>query len=185
AEHVPPERIHVITTAPRGSASGLLWDRFASVLGIDPGSADLSRARPNASLGMAETEFLRRLNEALPGRDEIPDWFYMWNVKETVAHRALARRGSGARLGLPADRDAWGRDRSEPLTTGLRTSGYDIAGDLDDLRPPHVTEPPVSPSDQPAGQMVDAAVQAAVALVVNQYQRQNRAARPPEPRSRG
>jgi len=77
AEHVPPERIHVITAAPRGSPSGLLWERFASVLGIDPDSADLSRARPNASLGMAETEFLRRLNQALPGRDEIPDWFHM------------------------------------------------------------------------------------------------------------
>jgi len=175
----------VITTAPRGSASGLLWERFAAVLGIDPGSADLSRARPNASLGMAETEFLRRLNEALPGRDEIPDWFYMWNVKETVAHRALAGQGSGARLVLPADRDAWAKEQSETLIADLRTCGYDVVGDLDDLRPPQITEPPVSPSDQPAGQMLDAAVQAAAALVVNQYQRQNRAARPPEPRGRG
>jgi hypothetical protein len=155
------------------------------VLGIDAGSADLSKARPNASLGMAETEFLRRLNEVLPSRDEIPDWFYMWNVKETVAHQALAGRGGGARLVLPADRDAWAKEQSETLIAGLRTSGYDIVGDLDDLRPPHVTEPPVSPSDQSAGQMLDAAVQAAAALVVNQYQRQNRAARPPEPHSRG
>jgi hypothetical protein len=185
AEHVPPDRIHVITTAPRGSASGLLWERFATVLGIDPGSADLSRARPNASLGMAETEFLRRLNEALPDRDEIPDWFYMWNVKETVAHRALPGRGDGARLVLPADRDAWAKEQSETLIAALRTCGYDVVGDLEDLCPPQVTEPPVSPSDQPAGQMLDAAVQAAAALVVNQYQRQNRAARPPEPRGRG
>ncbi len=96
AEHVPPERIHVITNPPHGSAAGLLWERFASLLSIDPACADLSRARPNASLGMAETEFLRRLNQALPGPDEVPDWFYMWNVKETVAHRALAGRGTGA-----------------------------------------------------------------------------------------
>ena len=96
AEHVPPERIHVITNPPRGSAAGLLWERFASLLSIDPACADLSRARPNASLGMAETEFLRRLNQALPGPDEVPDWFYMWNVKETVAHRALAGRAAGA-----------------------------------------------------------------------------------------
>jgi len=185
AEHVPPERIHVITTAPRGSASGLLWKRFASVLGIDPGSADLSRARPNASLGMAETEFLRRLNQALPGPGEVPDWFYMWNVKETVAHRALAGRAPGARLILPADRDAWAKEQSETLIAGLRDSGYDIVGDLDDLRPPQVTEPATSPSDQPAGQMLDAAVQAAAALVVNQYQREHPAARPQEARGRG
>ena len=185
AEHVPPERIHVITTAPRGSASGRLWERFATMLGVDPGSADLSRARPNASLGMPETEFLRRLNQALPGPGEIPDWFYMWNVKETVAHRALAGRAGGARLVLPADRDAWAKEQSETLIAGLRACGYDVVGDLDDLRPPQVTEPAASPSDQPAGPMLDAAVQAAAALVVNQYQREYPPARPQEHRGRG
>jgi hypothetical protein len=185
AEHVPLERIHVITNPPRGSAPGLLWERFASLLGIDPGCADLSRARPNASLGMAETEFLRRLNQALPGPDVVPDWFYMWSVKETVAHRALAGRPGGGRLVLPAERDAWAKEQSETLIGGLRASGYQIAGDLDDLRPPQVTEPPASPSDQPAEAILDAAVQAAAALVVNQYQREYPAARPREGRGRG
>jgi hypothetical protein len=185
AEHVPPERIHVVTNPPRGSAAGLLWERFASLLGIDPGCADLSRARPNASLGMAETEFLRRLNQALPGPDAVPDWFYMWNVKETVAHRALADRPRGGRLVLPAERDAWAKEESETLIGGLRASGYQIAGDLDDLRPPQVTQPPASPSGQPAGAILDAAVQAAAALVVNQYQREYPAARPKEGRGRG
>jgi hypothetical protein len=185
AEHVPPERIHVVTNPPRGSAAGLLWERFASLLGIDPGCADLSRARPNASLGMAETEFLRRLNQALPGPDAVPDWFYMWNVKETVAHRALADRPSGGRLVLPADRDAWAKEQAETLIGGLRASGYQIAGDLDDLRPPQVTQPPASPSGQPAEAILDAAVQAAAALVVNQYQREYPAATPREGHGRG
>jgi hypothetical protein len=207
AEHVPPERIHVITNPPRGSAPGLLWERFASLLGIDPGCADLSRARPNASLGMAETEFLRRLNQVLPGPDAVPDWFYMWNVKETLAHRALADRPHGERLVLPAERDAWAKEQSETLIGGLRASGYRIAGDLDDLRPPQVTQrpgdggtgpegfqggrppglagPPASPSGQPAEAILDAAVQAAAALVVNQYQREYPAAGPREGRSRG
>ena len=185
AEHVPPERIHVVTNPPRGSATGLLWERFASLLGIDPGCADLSRARPNVSLGMAETEFLRRLNQALPGPDAVPDWFYMWNVKETVAHRALAGRPRGGRLILPAERDAWAKQQSETLIDGLRTSGCQIAGDLDDLRPPQVTQPPASRSDQPAEAILDAAVQAAAALVVNQYQREYPAARPKEGRGRG
>ena len=35
--------------------------------------------------GLPEIEFLRRLNLALPR--EVPDWFYMWKVKEAVAHR--------------------------------------------------------------------------------------------------
>ena len=185
AAHVPPDRIHVVTNPPRGSAPGLLWERFASLLGIDPGCADLSRARPNASLGMAETEFLRRLNQALPGPDAVPDWFYMWNVKETVAHRALADRPSGRRLVLPAERDAWAKQQSETLIDGLRASGYQIAGDLDDLRPPQVTQPPASPSDQPAEAILDAAVQAAAALVVNQYQREYPAAKPRDEHGRG
>ena len=185
AGQVPPERIHVIPTPSRGSAGGLLWERFATVLGIDPGSADLSRARPNASLGMAEIEFLRRLNQALPGRDTVPDWFYMWNVKETVAHRALADLPRGGRLILPADRDSWAKEQSETLISGLRESGYHIAGDLDDLRPPQAAEPVTSPSDQPAEAVLDAAVQAAAALVVNQYQREYPAARPHRGRGRG
>jgi hypothetical protein len=184
-EHVPTDRIHVVPTPPRGSASGLLWERFASLLGIAPGSADLSQARPNVSLGMAETEFLRRLNEALPGRDVVPDWFYMWNVKETVAHRALAGRPRGGRLVLPAGRDAWAKEQAETLIAGLRESGYHIAGDLDDLRPPQITEPPDSPSDQPAEAVLDAAVRAAAALVVNQYQREYPAAGPKAGRGRG
>ena len=160
---------------------------------------------------MAETEFLRRLNQALPGPDAVPDWFYMWNVKETVAHRALAGRPSGGRLILPAERDAWAKQQSETLIGGLRASGYQIAGDLDDLRPPQerqrpgdggtgpeaiggfqggrspglAGQPPASPSDQPAEAVLDAAVQATAALVVNQYQREYPAARPKEGRGRG
>ena len=167
---VPPERIHVITMAPRGKGTSLLWQRFATLIGADPGSADLSRARPNASLGLAEIETLRRLNEALPA--EVPDWFYMWNVKEAVAHRALAARPPGDRLVLPADRDAWAKEQAATLIAGLLTSGYDLIGDLDELRPRQVTGPAASPSGQPAAQMLDAAVQAAAALVVNQYHRE-------------
>ncbi len=176
SQYVPPERVHVITTAPRSAGSGLLWQRFASLLGVGAGSVDVSRARPNASLGLAETEFLRRLNQALPG--EIPDWFYMWNVKEAVAHQALAARPPGERLVLPADRDAWAKEHAELLVAGLHESGYDLVGDLGELRPRQVTQPGASPADQPAGQMLDAAVQAAAALVVNQYHREYPAAKP-------
>jgi hypothetical protein len=180
SRHLPAERVHVIMTPPPGSASGLLWQRFASLLGIDPGGVDLTRARPNASLGMPETEFLRRLNQALP--DEVPDWFYMWNVKEAVAHQALAGRPREGRLVLPASRDTWAKGRAEELITGLADSGYDLIGDLDELRPPAVTGPHAGPADQPAERVLDAAVTAASALVVNQYRKAYPAARPePDP----
>jgi hypothetical protein len=176
SRHLPPEHVHVITTPPPGSASGLLWQRFASLLGIDSGGVDLTRARSNASLGMPETEFLRRLNQALPG--EVPDWFYMWNVKEAVAHQALAGRPRGGRLVLPASRDAWAKGRAEELIAALGDSGYHLIGDLDELRPHPGTGLYASPAGQPAERVLDAAVTAAAALVVNQYRKAYPAARP-------
>jgi hypothetical protein len=176
SRHLPAEHVHVITAPPRGSASGLLWQRFASLLGIDPGGVDLTRARPNASLGMPETEFLRRLNQALP--NEVPDWFYMWNVKEAIAHQALADRPRGGSLVLPASRDTWAKDRAEELIAALGGSGYHVIGDLDELRPPPITGPCAGPAGQPAERVLDAAVVAAAALVVNQYRKAYPAARP-------
>jgi len=119
---------------------------------------------------------LRRLNEALP--EEVPDWFYMWNVKEAVAHRALAARSPGGRLVLPTGRDAWAKEQAEILIATLRNSQYDLIGDLDQLRPPPVTEPSASPADQSAEQILAAAVDAAAALVVNHYHKAHPVARP-------
>jgi hypothetical protein len=176
SRHVPAERVHVIMTPPRGSDQRLLWQRFASLLGVDPDSADTSRARPNASLGIPETEFLRRLNQALPA--EVPDWFYMWNVKEAVAHTALAARPADARLVLPAEREGWAKEQADALVAGLRGSGYDLIGDLDELLPRPPAEPHSSPASQPADRVLDAAVDAAAALVVNQYHKAYPAAKP-------
>jgi hypothetical protein len=183
SRHVPAERVHVITTPPRDAPTGLLWERFASLLGVEPGTADLTRARPNTSLGLPEIEFLRRLNEALPS--DVPDWFYMWNVKEEVAHRALAARPRAGRLVLPADRDAWVKEQAEILIASLSGSGYDLVGDLDELRPRPDAEPYASPAGQPPDQMLAAAVQAAAALVANQYRKEYPPARPRQGRSGG
>jgi hypothetical protein len=205
SRHVPAEQVHVIMTPPREATSGLLWERFAGLLGVDPGSVDLSRARPNSSLGLPEIEFLRRLNEVLPA--EVPDWFYMWNVKEAVAHRALAARPREGRLVLPAAREAWAREHADKLVAALLGSGYDLIGEPAELIPrpaalsagpeaagagreaavpggtaPDGAEPggawPAGPQDQPADKILDAAVHAAAALVVNQYHRAHPAARP-------
>jgi hypothetical protein len=173
---LPPERVHVIVVPPRGSTNDVLWQRYAALVGIDPGSVDLSRARPNSSLGLPEIEFMRQLNEVLPA--EVPDWFYMWNVKETLAHEAFASRPRSARLVLPASRDAWARSDAEAVVAALRDSKYDIIGDLADLLPRPAAEPPASPADVPADQVLDVAVNAAAALVLHQYRKAFPAARP-------
>jgi hypothetical protein len=176
SRQLPPEQVHVITTAPGGAVPEQLWQRFASLLDIDPGSVDLARARTNTSLGMPEIEFLRQLNQALPA--EVPDWFYMWNVKETLAHHTLAARPGRGRLVLPAARADWARQQARALVAGLRGNSYDVIGDLDELLPPPAAEPGASPADQPPQQVLDAAVEAAAALVVHQYRKAYPAAKP-------
>ena len=176
SRYIPADRIHVMTTPHRGASPDLLWRRFAGLLEVDPDSVDISRARANASLGLTETEFLRRLNAELSG--EIPDWFYMWTIKEGLAHASLAARPAGQRLVLPPERHAWAGEYAETLIAGLRDAGYDLVGDVAELRPQDPAGVPVDPADQPAGDVLDVAIQATAALVLNQYRKQYPAAQP-------
>src|SRR6202050_2940845 len=185
SRYVPAERIHVITVPPRGADNALLWQRFASLIDVGPASVDISRARPNASLGLPEIEFLRRLNEVLP--EEVPDWFYMWNVKEGVAHRALAARPREGRLVIPAEREEWAGKQADVLVEAVTDADSVVVGHREERRPLPVTGPAASSADQPAELVLDAAVHAAAAMVVNQYHKAHPAAKPqPSPdRQRG
>jgi hypothetical protein len=73
---------------------------------------------------------------------------------------------------LPPDREAWAKEQAEALIAGLAGSGYQVLGDLDELRPRPSSGPGVAAGDQPPDQVLDAAVDAAAALVVNQYRKQ-------------
>lgn len=161
SEVVPKERIHVVTMPGGGAAPDLLWHRFASVLGLDPGCVDTSTARPNASLGPAEVELLRRVNQALGS--SVPLWHYTATVKDQLAHEVLAGRDDGRRLVLPESRRPWVRDRAQRLVAGLRGDGYHLVGDLDDLLPAEggpVDAEPVDDAD-----LVDAAVEGLAGFV--------------------
>lgn len=172
SSQLPPDRLHVITVPRRGTPQSLLWTRMAAVLDVRPDSVDTTRARSNASLGMPEIEFMRRLNEKLS--EDVPGWFYMHNVKEPLAHGALAARSRSGTLVLPITRDAWAREWARVLVEGLDNAGYDVVGDVADLDPP----PPVQNGEHPGHatpeQMLDAAVVSLAALVERQYRRGRR-----------
>jgi hypothetical protein len=122
-EHLPVERIHVVTLPPAGAAASgdVLWRRFCDALGIDGAGVDLDVARSNASLSPTQCELLRRLNAALP--DDVT-----WPAYENTVKRRfneLANEGSsGARLKIPL---LW-RDqvdqRAEEVIQGLAEAGY-------------------------------------------------------------
>jgi hypothetical protein len=153
---VPPERVHVVTVPQPGSVSGLLWERFASVIGVDPTTVDTDVPVSNVSLGVAEAELLRRLNPAL--RERL-DWHtYERQVKVGLAARLAARDGS-ARLTVPVELRGWVQDRAEQMVSGLRKGGYDVAGNLDELRPVFDDRPVVMPADIATEDLLDIAAE--------------------------
>ncbi|MGH3507450.1 MAG: hypothetical protein ACRDO2_09625, partial [Nocardioidaceae bacterium] len=130
--HIPSERIHVVTLPQSGAPPTTLWERFCSVLGLDPAEYDLDVGRTNPSLSAEETEVLRLVNRALP--EDVTWPIYDRRIKRRFNRRADA--GSpGSRLRVPVRY----RDRIAEFTVeikeGLAAAGYGIVGDLDDLDP--------------------------------------------------
>ncbi len=133
AEALPTERIHVVTVPPSGSSPTVLWQRFATLVGIDPSSCDLEVGQNNTSLGLAEAEVLRRVNVELDQRMKWPD--YRALVKDFLSRSVLSGRADPVKLAVPAQHHAWIEDRAERMITGLRSGGYDVVGDLEELTP--------------------------------------------------
>lgn len=168
---LPADHVHVVTVPPRGAPPNLLWERFASVIGVDPGSVDTAVARPNSSLGLAEVEMLRHLNARLRGDNALPQWFYAGHVKETLAHQVLAARPRQAVLSLPAALDDWAMEVAEKQIAGLRGAGYDVVGDLEELRPAEITGRRWAPKDVTYKQLYDASLDALVGLLHERYEK--------------
>ncbi len=140
ASVVGDDQVHVVTVPPSGSAPELLWGRFAGCVGIDGlFEPDLS-PEANPSMGLAETEMLRRVNLALNGR--LPWHRYERLIKRRLAEKVLAQRPDKVRIDVPPAWYPWAYDRSVEVVEGLRASGYDIVGSLEDLIPPSPDERP-------------------------------------------
>ncbi|MPZ61373.1 MAG: hypothetical protein GEU93_08755 [Propionibacteriales bacterium] len=129
----PPERVHVITVPPSGSSPDLLWERFASVLGVDPGVATSPAPRNNTSLGVAEAELLRRMNPILregAGSQSA----YSRVVKGHFVGNILAGSDEDDRIGIPPEYRDWVVERGQEMIDGLARGGFDIVGDLAELK---------------------------------------------------
>jgi hypothetical protein len=140
---LPPERVHVVTVPPSGSDPGILWGRFASLLGLNPDAYDLEPGRSNSSLSATGAELLRRVNVELGDRLPLPGPYPM-TVKDVLAHRVLAAR-SGPSLRLAADDIAFARGESLAIVDRLGSLGFDVVGDLAELVPR--VSPDASPAD--------------------------------------
>ncbi len=130
---VPAQQVHVMPVPGPGHPRDELWRRFAGVVGVEPDAYDLGASFGNSSMGLVGTEVLRRVNEhlagALTGRERA-HW-----IRDYVCKEFLVPRG-GEKPVPPARRIEECRARGEAALKAVRDAGYDVVGDLDDLRVP-------------------------------------------------
>ncbi|WP_346620022.1 hypothetical protein [Blastococcus montanus] len=162
AAELPPAQVHLVTVPPRGADPATLWERFAAVVGVDPGLATPPDGRRNKSLGRAEAELLRRLNERL---DYGIDWpTYASRITHHVAASVLAERPSSGSLTVPAGDRPWVVARAAAMVAELRATGCQVVGDLAELEV--TSEGPAREVPEPsAEELLDAALDALVALI--------------------
>lgn len=127
------DRLHVLPLARSGSAPEDLWERFATLVGVEPNSVDVSQGFANPSLGLAETETLRRINARLDGFDR-PFDKGVW-IRTYLADERLVPRG-GERFWPSPEQVADCRRRGERAVALIRARGFDLRGSLDDLLTP-------------------------------------------------
>lgn len=141
---LPPERVHVITVPPRGASADLLWQRYASVIGVQADRFDTTVPPTNSSLDLVQTEMLRRLN--LVVGESIPWPEYVRVVKGELAEDVLPPLRGRTAITLPAADQDWAVERAHQSVAAIEAAGYDVVGDLGDLVPRSsdpATEPPV------------------------------------------
>ncbi len=129
---LPADRVHVVTVPARGAPPEVLWSRLSRTFGLDGLPLDQTPEKANPSLGVPETALLRRINERIVS--ELPPADYRPLVRELLAHRTLSARTGSARLALPPHAHAHARALSDSWISEIRTRGYRVVGDLDDLR---------------------------------------------------
>lgn len=180
----PKERVHLITVPPRGSASGLLWERFAKTIGVEPAACTYGASMTNHSLGTAEANLLRHVNLRLASD---LDWTtYEELVKGAVVGALAKAANSSSPISLPESEYGWVVERSKQLVMDLREANYSVVGDLEELLPARVATDDLSrhPDDASEAEQLDAATDAMVGLARSLREARLPAMRrhsPPEP----
>ena len=162
---LPADHVHVVTVPPAGADPTLLWRRFATTIGIDPERFDPSHApRSNKSLGVVEIEVLRRVNLALDGRLPYPG--YARFVNRLYASQILAQVSQQKSLSpaLPEHLQPIADQVSDLWVEHIKQRGYNVCGDLDDLRPRHLQGLP--PDAASEADVAETAVQATANLLL-------------------
>ena len=169
-----PAHIHVVTVPPSGAPVDQLWLRFCTALGIDPAWAPRDSTRHNQSLGVAETQVIRKLNRRMD-RATRREASYDELIREMLAQNELVGRVSQP-VRLPPTLQPWAEAQAEQWISWIAERGVHVVGDVADLRPaaPSDDAPYVDPDDVSAKQQLRVAMEALSAMT-------REAARRPDP----
>jgi hypothetical protein len=164
---LPPDRVHVVTVPPADAPKDLLWQRFAAVLGLDPGASYVESTDFNPSLGIAETAVLRRINHLLVGKG-VPRDIYVAVVRDVITRDTLAHRPGQLRAVLPETVWPFVDEVTAEWHEWLVGAGVDVVGDLADLEPqrPDYTDGTwIHPDDPPEAMVAEAAIESLAAVI--------------------
>ncbi len=158
-QHVPADRVHLVTVPPPGGPRQALWQRFADVVGLDPRAEYAESDTTNASLGGAEVTLLRRLNLALADEQVSRAVYVNW-VRETIVKEVLAQQPGRVPITVPPKRRPQVDRITQTWLAEIRACGVDVVGDLDDLLPvwPEGDAPWPNPDLPDPEAVIDAAV---------------------------
>lgn len=140
SQAVPADRVHVLPLPPPGSPRELLWQRFAGLIGLDADSFDLAPTFPNESMGVAEAETLRRVNDHLKDEDFERPFDRGVYIRTFLADERLATR-DGEKYWPTEAILAECRRRAVDAVAHVEQAGYDVVGDVRDLLVPDELEP--------------------------------------------
>ena len=175
SDGLPPERVHLVTVPQPGGQRDELWQRYCRAFRIESAWAPDVAGRENVSIGVAETALLRKLNRRLK-QAGLPAEDYRRLVRQLMVHETLAHRPDMTRAVLPPASHQWANEVTDEWIEWIEGSGIDVVGDVKDLRPAPPPEPDEwqNPDSPPRQEMVDAALDALVAITLE-------AARRPDP----
>jgi hypothetical protein len=169
---LPSSQLHVVTVPPASSPPSILWERFASLVGLTPGAFRLDSVRMNESLRAEQAELLRLVNAELGDRLPRPGRYHPV-VISLLAHGILSGR-PGRRLALEPEDQEYATQISREVADDLAAMGVDVVGALSDLVPAEPSADPGSPAPRydVSGESVLGEAVAALAALLDSYSSQ-------------
>jgi hypothetical protein len=169
---LPPERVHLVTVPQSGAPRDVLWERYCEAFGIDTAWAPDEGANENVSIGISETAMLRKLNLRLR-RAGLDSDQYRSLVRQLMVHETLAQRTKMIKATLPPEAFPWANQVTDEWVEWIEGSGIDVIGDVEELRPVPLAEGVrwENPDSPRRGQMLDAALDALVAVTMEASRR--------------